>query len=307
MVILGSLVTTGLIIGFYQKFKEDSYNPITPSTSSLIIDHNCVKLDQIPMELINTVKDTMKIHYAHTSHGGQINTGLFEIMYTDLNYSVEIGYSSLPSEEGSLCIFDGQESESYITPQLYWESSSGIDDTYDVIDHNPSIVISIWCWCCQVTDYPIGNIQAYLDQINAFEQHYLNQGGNITFVYITGNCDEGDYPEGPAAEGYEGERDPAAGYNRFINNQLIRQYCIENNKTLFDFADIECWLYDSNGNPTEYSTYQYNNGNETIIVPKRCWAYSNVSEAAHTSLENCIHKGIAYWWMLARIAGWNGL
>jgi hypothetical protein len=229
---------------------------------------------------------------------------LTRVEASNSNYSVTIAGSSLPTEIGTLCIFDGQESASYITPDLYWESASGIQDTYDVVNHNPTITISIWCWCCQVSYYSTSAIQTYLDQMNAFEQYYLNQGRNITFVYMTGNCDEGEYPEGTTAEG---ERDPSQGYHRYLNNQLIRQYCINNNKTLFDFADIECWLYDDNGNSYDHSTYQYDNGTDIVTVPKRHWAYSNISQAAHTSYENCENKGKAFWWMLARLAGWSGL
>lgn len=298
------LVTTALILGFYQKFQDQSITPITPSTHSLIIDHNCVRFEQIPSEWIETIQNNIRIHYAHTSHGGQITTGLYRLENLNSSYSVAIGSSSLPTETRALCIFDGQEFESYITPELYWESVSGIQDTYDVINHNPSISISMWCWCCQVSYYSTTQIQAYLDQINAFEHHYLTQGRNITFVYMTGNCDEGYYPEGTTAEG---DRDPSAGYTRYMNNQLIRQYCIENNKTLFDFADIECWLYDEDGNPYDHSTYQYNNGTDVVTVPKRHWIYSNVSQAAHTSYINCENKGKAFWWMLARLVGWNGL
>ncbi|MFX1391676.1 MAG: hypothetical protein ACFE9Z_16545 [Promethearchaeota archaeon] len=300
---IASLISLALILGFSRNLQDQTPSPLSPSTQSIIIDHNCVKLDEIPIKWIETTRNSTKVHYAHTSHGGQIITGLTRLESSNSNYSIAIAGSSLPTEVGTLCIFDGQESASYITPDLYWESASGIQDTYDVVNHNPTITISIWCWCCQVSYYSTSAIQTYLNQMNAFEQHYLNQGRNVTFVYMTGNCDEGDYPEGTTAEG---DRDPSAGYHRYLNNKLIRQYCIENNKTLFDFADIECWLYDDNGNPYDHSTYQYDNGTDIITVPKRQWAYSNVSQAAHTSYENCENKGKAFWWMLARLAGWIG-
>jgi len=47
VIILGSLVATGLIIGFYEKFKDESYDPLTTLSGPTIIDHNCVKLNQI--------------------------------------------------------------------------------------------------------------------------------------------------------------------------------------------------------------------------------------------------------------------
>lgn len=34
--------------------------------------------------------------------------------------------------------------------------------------------------------------------------------------------------------------------NTFLRNEQIRQYCMQNNKILFDFADIESWDPDGN-------------------------------------------------------------
>ncbi len=64
-----------------------------------------------------------------------------------------------------------------------------------------------------------------------------------------------------------------------------------NNKFLFDFADLDCWYngeqYTENGIPMEHPHY-------------------HGDEAGHTTYTSCDNKGKAFWWLLARMAGWSG-
>ena len=53
---------------------------VTSSWSGgLVIDHTTMDLNLIPSEYIEDAQDNVKIHYAHTSHGGQITEGLSRI------------------------------------------------------------------------------------------------------------------------------------------------------------------------------------------------------------------------------------
>jgi hypothetical protein len=87
----------------------------------------------------------------------------------------------------------------------------------------------------------------------------------------------------------------ADGYNRYLRNQQIRQYCKDNNKILFDFEDIDSWY---NG---QQCTYIYNG----TAVPHQ-HPHFNGNEAGHTTYESCQIKGAVVWWMFARILGWAG-
>ena len=134
-------------LGFSLAFLALALSPAFPQ--AIIIDHTCTDLSQVPAYWIEQAKG-LKLHYAHTSHGGQLLEGAEALENYDSTYSYARGYSSLPTESGALCIFDGQEEETYITPDLYWESAAGRQDTRDVLDNNPSIGFSMWAWCGQV-------------------------------------------------------------------------------------------------------------------------------------------------------------
>ncbi|GEM_PF-7008911 len=86
------------------------------------VDHTCCDLPAIPAQWIDAVQGQVKLHYAHTSHGEQLTVGLQRIGDADPAFDVEIGYGSLPSVPGALCVFDGQIGETYVGPELFWET-----------------------------------------------------------------------------------------------------------------------------------------------------------------------------------------
>lgn len=104
----------------------------------------------------------------------------------------------------------------------------------------------------------------------------------IDFIYMTGNAQ---------AEG-------SSGYNRWVNNEMVRQYCLDNDKILFDFADLDCW---SGG---DQNTYAYDPGDGVLQIPSEHDDFTG-DEAAHTTYISCEQKGRAFWWLVAMLAGWN--
>lgn len=244
----------------------------------LIIDHTCINLSAIPGEWIDSAQDDIKIHYAHTSHGGQITTGLTRLESANSTFDVSIGSGVLPTDTGTLCMLDGNPPHSYITPELYWQGADARVITQNTIDNNPTVTLSLWSWCCQLYDYSEAATQEYLDAMTLLE----TANPDVTFIYMTCNA----------------QSDDSSGYNRWLRNEQIREYCLDNDKILFDFADLDCW---SNG---DHSTYDYVVGEETLQIPVEHEDF-NGDEAGHTTYTSCEQKGRAFWWMMAMIAGWN--
>ena len=92
--------------------------------------------------------------------------------------------------------------------------------------------------------------------------------------------------------------------NLHARNNQIRSYCQTNNKILFDFADIE--RYDPDGihypDGTDWCEWC-----ETWCTSHSCPALDCVDDedCQHSVCFNCYQKGKAFWWMMARIAGWT--
>lgn len=278
-----------------------------PTSNALIVDHNAVQeFELIPEYWLNEAKK-LAIHYGHTSHGSQIIAGLnyLEEYVDSEKYSVTVGPRNsgrtpdLPAEESPPALLIWEEG---LWPDTadghlgYWLGEEAINGTKNVLNSG-LFDVSGWSWCGQVAlnDWPY--IQQYLDAMSYLEEQFPE----VTFFYMTGHR---------VSDG------PGDNYQRLMNNnEGITNYCIENNKILFDFADIESWDLDGNYHEEEDSTGVWcedwldEHPEEYPGLPPRSESGCGVicETCAHTHGLNCIIKAKAFWWMLARIAGWEGV
>lgn len=146
-------------------------------------------------------------------------------------------------------------------------------------------------WGLDQEDYALtGNrvsLQTYLDVMEDYTSHSNSNNLGTRMVYTTGPVDSNaNYWPGPA------------GYQGHLKHEAIRNYVkADPSRILFDYADILC--YDDNGNQ---STLSWNG----FTYPNISYYNEVPTVAYHISEEGAVRLAKAQWWMLARMAGWNG-
>lgn len=249
----------------------------------VIIDHRCTNINKIPNAYIEKAKNQVNFYYAHTSHGEQPVVGLELIMQKRAEYSVAIDRIRLPMVTNAVSILD----HPYVAPEGFWSSFKGRSDVESILESNRSINLCMWAWCGQLGSYSAYQVHEYVETIAKFEQKYPD----VTFVYMTGHAQ------------YDGEK----GYNRYMNNNIIRSWVKDHpgkNRVLFDFEDLDSWWKNSQTDKWEQATYKYWNGKEEVEVPLEHPVFRG-DQQSHTTYESCHQKGLAAWWMFSVLAGWQ--
>ncbi|MGI6085246.1 MAG: hypothetical protein ACOYIF_07335 [Acetivibrionales bacterium] len=256
----------------------------------IVADHKCIDINNVPPEWAEKAKKELHIAYGHTSHGSQITYGLLGMTY----FKGEAFTYLKGNPEGSLDLRDnpfGREMDLGNPDNKTWAI-----ETRNYLRKNKDINVVMWSWCGQLSKGDHEFVQAYLDQMQALE----NEFPNVIFIYMTGHLD------GTGEEGV-----------LWQNNNKIREFCLDNNKVLFDFADIESYNPDGEYFGDKYSNdgCWYDSDNDK--TPDKNWAQEWQKThkkgvdwydcySAHSEPVNANMKAAAMWWLLARICGYAG-
>jgi hypothetical protein len=262
------------------------------SAGQIIANHTVVdRFDDIPAYYMAEVKKMLLV-VAGQSHGLGYLRGLaaLESLYSayDANYTDKPeAYTTSHLRMSRTTWGDVNNATGWINSygeEDWFETAQAIVQTKTGIRYYNSLGIPMsafglgWCWNTidgeYITPY-LSATQSYID--------YCTTNSIPTKIFFTTQ----------PVDTY------GSGYNTYLLNERIRDYVSEDTtRILFDYADI---LSYDDGSSVEYTITADGHSFQAITPTNN---YPDLQ--AHISAVGELRLGKAMWWMLARIAGWDG-
>jgi hypothetical protein len=327
---------------YYGDEKTFTTSSIFSVSKQIIADHTVVaQFDKIPQHYIDEVKK-MLVAIGGESHASGYRRGMELLMQLDSKYHVKIYVTEPVPEYSENYLRFGQPfalGEQIYTSASYVELLKSVMKSYS--DKGSPFNVFGFGWCYDMTwenpprgkkdavfnvrwagtslGGPDGNqrwgldkddqvltgnsvcMDTYLSSIDLYN-HYCESNDIITkFIFTTGPVDDDSGTE--------------TGFQRELKHNYIRNYVFDNPEAvLFDYADILCY----NDKGEKHIVVWNNKGTKRPheqIHPDNLKDYNDEwniinpgtdTEEDHIGEVGALRLAKAMWWMLARIAGWDG-
>ncbi len=301
--------------------KEENIEP-DPVVPTFVAGHEIALeevLRNIPEEYIVKARDEFHVAYQHTSHGTHVSYGIFGLQDYKSGDETLFAISNNDPQSGKLDFRDYALAD-YTPPgvdaaDLSRDERAFIQTTRNFLDdpENSEINVVMWSWCNIAGHDVEGN---YLPGMDSLIIEYGSEGWKIgtgqgqrinpvQFIFMTGHANQNEN-SGPGNP--EGQAD------------LILNYCRTNNQFCLDYYGIDSHCMagkywpdaGDNGNSDSYGGNYYKDwqGNTTLGVnyyENKNAPGGSVTYGAHNTQHiTANRKAYAFWWTLARMAGWEG-
>lgn len=310
-------------------------SPGLQAQNQIIADHTIVNdYQKIPQHYIDEVKK-MLVSIPGASHSTAYQMGLAFLEQMDARFAVNIAYEEAYTTNYLRCNDIGRD---FLDDEWYtwyaWpvnERPATANSVKDMIrrnnenNRNLTAIGFGWCWI-MMSSYlsriydPVYNVRWWGSTRGGPDAGSLGWGLDAEDYAITGNrvsldtyleateeymnyCKTNNYPTkilfttGPVDK-YVGEQ----AYQTYIKHEKIRAFVKENpERILFDYADILC--YDNDGT---LNTESYTYNGITYTFPFITDTNLGDETVGHIGREGALRLAKALWWLLARIAGWDG-
>ena len=301
--------------------KDDDKQPYLPDATG--IADNTVATEQvlrsIPEEYINAARNNLHISYQHTSHGTHVSYGMYGLPGFQEGDEVLFAISRNNPTTGALDFRDNVMSGYAPSGETAPDLSAGTNETsfvratqnYLDAPENASINVVMWSWC-DIAGHDVAN--NYLPGMQTLIDEYGPGGSKIhngirtepvTFIFMTGHANVGNN----------------IGEGRPKNQaDLILDFCSENGYYCIDYYNIDTHCMEDNywedagddGNSNAYGGNFYIDWQDAHTegvdyYPNRTAPGGDIAFGQHNSQHiTANRKAFALWYILARIAGWDG-
>jgi hypothetical protein len=276
-------------------------------------------LRQIPVQYINAARNNLHIAYQHTSHGTHVSYGLFGLPDYKAGDDVLFGITNRDPQQDKLDFRDNvmaAYAESGVdASDLSRDESAFIQATRNYLDdpENDEINVVMWSWC-SINGHDVEG--TYLPGMQTLINEY-GQGGSkvgigegkrenpVTFILMTGHAETNNNVGNLRPRN---QADTIIGYCKVKGFFCLDYYGIDTHS-----MDDSYWEdAGDNGNSEAYGgnfyiDYQNSHQLGEHYYENKSSPGGSVTFGAHNTQHiTANRKAFAMWWILARIAGWDG-
>lgn len=291
---------------------------VVPVTGSYVADYTIAKetvLRAIPDSYINTARTTLHVAYNHTSHGTHVSYGIYGLPGFKVGDATKFGITrNTTADPTKLDFHDNEIGGAYSDlSQADANWATWRDQVRAYLDNPAHAVINVmmWSWC----DIAGHSVPTYLSSMQTLIDEYGPGGTKIgtgtgqtrttpvTFIFMTGHANQNSN----VGDGHPREQ-----------ARLITDYCTAHGYYCIDYYSIDTHTMDDvyyedtgdNGNSAAYQGNFYEDWQGSHALGAD-WYYNRSSPGGSVTYgeHNTQHitanrKAFAFWWVLARIAGY---
>ena len=301
--------------------EKDNLTPPLPAASYIADNSTATEstLRSIPTEYIELARNNLHVAYQHTSHGTHVSYGLFGLQDFKVGDDVTFGITNNNPTADKLDFRDyalgSYAASGEDASDLSRNETAFIQATRNYLDDPDNAVINVvmWSWCDIAGHNVEGN---YLPGMQTLISEYGVGGSKIgsgagqrensvTFIFMTGHANAGnnvgdDHPKGQA--------------------EKIINYCKVHGQYCLDYYGIDTHCMNDNywedagddGNSASYggnfyADYQNSHSLGIHYYENKTSPGGDVAFGQHNTQHiTANRKAFAMWYILARIAGWDG-